>query len=418
MVTFSPPELREKLAKAFVVFRKILKDIDIDFYPVDDPDFDPSEHDDIVVTDSSLVKLSIPRSDDVEVEISAFFDLCNELPNATLVGDVEYRSTTRTLIRISPTSDRAIEYLYHSGEYTSVPSLELDFSLGENKTIKLSLVNGFSPFALLISKSGNYDKYNPPYGSDDLFLQAIHPDKTKKEIVDQAINAYMFELSVSLELDFTKSPRPSEWVSSEEKFIEQIAQVTLRPLIVDTSLNDVLELYNRAVAQAHDEELAILVFVKVLEYISATVVRMTAYEEMRRRLLSPKALKPDARFISELITLIENQKINRKDSEALRLTIEMCCDAVELAKISPEYIDALKKLSEESSAADKKKALSRLAACFSATRNEFAHAKANYELTGDECPLGQRSELARCARLAAQQAIRWFSLSDADLRAL
>ncbi len=418
MITFAPPELKDKLAKSMTTFRNILEDVDIEFYPIDDSDFDPASHEDEIVTEATLMTLYIPRSGNIELEVKEFLGLCEELPTAKIIEDVEYRSLNRSIIRIEPTNDKAMEYLYHTTGDGAVPSVELSFDLGESRFINLSLVSGFSYFALLVVKNGDYDKYNPPYLSEELFVQALYPKKTAQATIDHAINAYLFELSTSLGLDFSKSPRPAEFESNDEALFEKIAKTNLRPLIHDTALKDLLELYNRAIALSHDEELEIFLFVRVLEYVSATVVRMSANEDIRKRLLSPKALRPDARFISDLIGLVDSHRVNRKDAEALRLTVEVCCDAVELAKLAPEYIGALKQITEDSTILDKKKALSRLAACFSATRNQFAHAKANYERTGDECPLSQRVQLANCARLAAQQAIRWFGTSDADLRAL
>jgi hypothetical protein len=49
--------------------------------------------------------------------------------------------------------------------------------------------------------------------------------------------------------------------------------------------------------------------------------------------------------------------------------------------------------------------LNRFSDVLSATRNLIAHAKANYTLTGDECPSDQYEAFAVSAKLAAEQAI-------------
>ena len=155
-------------------------------------------------------------------------------------------------------------------------------------------------------------------------------------------------------------------------------------------------------------EYSLISFVKTLEFISATVVRRAAHDAIRARLSSSRALNPDAAFLDDLTRLVDNQRIFRKDSEALKLTIETCCDAKELAFHAPPKLKSLRSITEESDAKARKAALGELADCLSATRNELSHAKSNYQSTGAECPAAERTQLAECARLAVDQAIRWF----------
>ncbi len=173
--------------------------------------------------------------------------------------------------------------------------------------------------------------------------------------------------------------------------------------------------YNKGDA-SHDAEISVLCFVKCIEFVSATVVRMKQYDDFRKRLLDPDALDPDAGFIDDLLSLAEENRIFMKDSEAVRLTVERCCELRALIPEVPKFLAAYPGFKKGAKAADKKSALSEFAASLSATRNRIAHAKSNYEMTGKECPDEQMGEFAKCARLAAEQCIRWYADLNPSLR--
>lgn len=181
----------------------------------------------------------------------------------------------------------------------------------------------------------------------------------------------------------------------------------MRPLLLGAGLPPLLHEFNKADG-ATEPDYALLCFVKCIEYVSATVVRVRQYEDVRRRLLCKGALDPDAEFIDDLVSVVEENRVFAKDSEALRLAIEKCCDARTLSPLSRTCIPSLASLKIDAKQSDRQVAMKELAACFSATRNRIAHAKANYEATGKECPDEQLEQLVECARLAAEQCIRWF----------
>ncbi len=92
----------------------------------------------------------------------------------------------------------------------------------------------------------------------------------------------------------------------------------LRPVLHEDGLSDVLNLYSLAIA-TDDPEFQIIGFVKVLEHISATVVREDLASAVRSKLLSSRALDPDAEFILELEAVITaHTRQHRKGSDALR----------------------------------------------------------------------------------------------------
>ena len=149
---------------------------------------------------------------------------------------------------------------------------------------------------------------------------------------------------------------------------------------------------------------------------ATTVVREKQYEDLRKRLLSREALNPNADYLDGLLRLVEENRVLKRDAEALKLSIERCCDSVPMASHAPKYLSRLGAVSAQSSSEDRKSALSDLADALTATRNQLAHAKANYRSTGKECPPEQIDSLVACAKLAAEQCIRWYAARSPELR--
>jgi hypothetical protein len=77
-------------------------------------------------------------------------------------------------------------------------------------------------------------------------------------------------------------------------------------------------------------------------------------------------------------------------------------------ELTPPFLKKLRATRAADKPKDKEEALMELGSSLYATRNDVAHAKANYEPTGEECPEEQMDEFAECAKLAAQQAVRWY----------
>lgn len=418
--TFDPPELRERLSKAIKEYVDS-QTLHVDLKPTRDG-FALTSDDDAVVTESSDLTLIIPDADVVDIPIREYLRIAEDLPQTTLVDRVECRSPTCTLVRVEPASEAAhkFHYYFEGGEaFDRVFSTSQEVN-GSN--ISLSIISGFSVFALKIIESNEYDKHFPPYSQTDMFVEIFHPPNQPAELISNALQAYLFELSSTLDLEFHRSPRPTvdyNWPGDEEEnYLEKLEQTArLRPLLFGPGLGESESLYLKAVCSPGAEG-QLLGLYRVLEYISATVVKMQTNTEIRRRLLSPRALDPSAIFISELLQLIEDHRAFRKDAESLRLTMEVCCDAVELASLSPAFLKSLREIKQSSPEADKKKSLGRIAACLTATRNMLSHAKSNYTPTGEECPGEQLPELVSCVKIAAQQAVRWFASTDITMRVI
>jgi hypothetical protein len=283
----------------------------------------------------------------------------------------------------------------------------LDIEESEQK-ITCSITQGITIFGLVLLAEGKYSEIFPPATDYDLFIEIQYEKSLQLEEIENIIQAYLFELSSNVNINLEIKLIPDIETIAFDEF-EEIRKVgyRLRPLLLGKGVNEPLKLYNQAVTAA-DTEIQILFFTKAIEYISQTVVRQSFIETIRGKLLSPQALEPDARFIKELASLVDEQRIFTKDREAIKLTLKTCCDATELAKISPDFVEELKQVSVNTKKNERDRALEQLGTCLADTRNSMAHAKANYSPTGNECPPDEFEAFVSCIKLATQQVIRWY----------
>lgn len=451
-----------------------------DLIDVTDSNFNPADYEDQTITSDTEFELTLPRWQDAEhITYGEFIHLARELVGATLADHRECWTEHRYLLRVSPNNDKASNYLWHTlpepvseadakaqEEYVKQKREyeELGAKLGEmsdasledeqkwdqdlveawrrsservreiskrldthtqrhcslevpleGQNVMCSLTEGLTVFGAAVAASGDYSKDLPPI-LDDLFVEVRYQYPISREVSRHIVEAYLFELSSTLGLDFEEDPRPTladwEWYPEGEP---QISSARLRPLLLGKGMPDLLRLYNRAIASS-DEGTKILYYTKVVEYASQTVVRQQATEAIRTKLLSARSLNPDAGFIAELQAIIEEQRIFRKDREAIKQAVIACCEASELSKVAPPFLMKLRSLSASDRLKEKEEALAEWGLSMYATRNSIAHAKANYESTGEECPEEQLAAFTECAKLAAQQVIRWYHSMPEDLR--
>ena len=150
----------------------------------DDPDFDPSEFDDEIITYSTGVELWVPQSDDSpELTIKDLIDLSKELETATLQNNTRYISQKRILQSIEPIENTKLSILGLGGDWPSTRLFEQKLNVDGNE-IFMGIVNGFSPFSLIITKNGDYEDFWPPFHEEDYFIEIA------------------FENSASFDLDF------------------------------------------------------------------------------------------------------------------------------------------------------------------------------------------------------------------------
>ena len=106
-----------------------------------------------------------------------------------------------------------------------------------------------------------------------------------------------------------------------------------------------------------------------------------------------------------------------KDSELIRLAIRTVISLEEVWKQYPRFLID-KKAGDINKMDDEKKMdyLTSLTDSIYCTRNEIAHAKANYEKKGPECPDKDRYQFTELLDYIAVRCIRWFGLQPEEKR--
>ena len=190
-------------------------------------------------------------------------------------------------------------------------------------------------------------------------------------------------------------------------------------------INELIKLFNDAEEGFVNYNYAILQYTKVLEFVSQTVIRQEITTKAQNKLMSSRALNPDANYIKEIENLfLDFKQKYDTDRNAIKATIRTCCDLFEIVDHAPKYLDRIIKLKENllKEKSDKEKlvdsAFDLLTDSISDTRNFLAHAKANYTLKGKECPDEQKEYFVNMLKILSTQAIRWFALTNESARVL
>jgi hypothetical protein len=278
--------------------------------------------------------------------------------------------------------------------------------------IECCLVGGVTIFGFLIAMNKEYDDTLPPVLDNDFFVQISFKSPLSTQEIDELFEAYIFELSSSANIVLSLEARPfitglKVYDGSEEFEEPKEINAKLRPLMISKGMAGLLSLYNKALV-TNDPEIRILYFTKAFEYVSQSVIRLQLINTVQAKLNSSRALSPDVNYILELESVYDEQKVFKKDKEAIISTAINCCDAVELSSHSPKFIASLASISIQSKKKEREDALKEFANSLVDTRNYFAHAKSNYQPTGAECPSEQLDKFSGCVIIATQQLIRWF----------
>lgn len=373
------------------------------------------------ISESTLTKV-IPNYDDdgEEMTIGEFLDLTQEVQAALKRPDSFSAGTFLS-------GHRMIAYV----DFVDALSRRRMERIGEVRIdrdshgVSAKVASGFSLFTLAMMKKGHhlFSKYYPPVSTSEYFIEVFWGEaRAENETTGRAyVDAMIFALHEELGISVYRASRVDIDEEGDEQEQEESATSIARPLMVGAGMQPLLFAYNKS-HEPGNREYEFLQLAKTVEYVATAVVRRLAHQEIRKRLQSVDALRPSATYISGLINLVSQQQSYQKDGEAFRLAIEQCCDAQALASVAPTCAGLLVELKSASDSSQKKgkanadaqkKALTQLANILYSTRCQFAHEKANYTPKGDECPEDQLPELMACARLVAQQCIRWYNdLSD------
>lgn len=429
MLRFVSKEFESKLVEAI----RLLKERDqFEFFICDDlidpteAGFNPGDYDDQVVGWDDLFSVSLlDMSDNQAITYRDFIDLAKELEQIEFRNQIECWTNKRFLLRVEFSGAEKFRSFWKLARKGSEGPPHPVFPIEtkwESRKYHCALVHGITPFAVAVLKNGNYEDYYPPVLENEFFVEVRCDSQISEEDGMKIAQAYLFEISASAGVYLFPSPREiidydfwEEEGEDKEKLHDSEWNPRLRPLLLGKGMADVISLYNAGV-RAQDSSIQILFFTKVIEFISQTVVRRKVTELGRLKLLSARALDPDADYVKDLQKFFEDQRKYRQDQEAIKLTVKECCDPYELKPKAPKFLNYLYDLGSDATQGQKDEAMAQFGESLSATRNMIVHAKANYAITGKECPLDQISQFAQCSQLAAEEAVRWYHSQHENIR--
>ena len=424
MMTFSPSTLKEALVDAIKTLSFIEGDIEeIDFNEF--LDIDEAEYDDITIDENSSVCLYVGESDYPTISVSQFIHYAKSKSRLKINEAHSYAKSEHEIFFLINVSDYdTFEVLNNSfrgknlfEEKKDGPAVVLEKEIMVNGTAYYaSLYNGFCIFHLMVEESGNYDEYNPSYSPYDYFVR-IRCDQSPIDmgIADSLASAYVFELQASFEILLPFSKGRIETATSDRSAETLFGlENQMFPLIHGIGATDLLNLYNTA-KNTDDVDFKILGFTKTIEYIAPTITQKELIENVSLKLTSLSVFKPSASFISELGAIYDKHRnTTTKDSELIKLSILTAVTLDEVWSYVPSFLKGKQVTLPTDS--DHNAWLERIAECIYSTRNEIAHAKANYDKRGTECPAKHKTEFARLLDNVAVRCIRWFALQPEEKR--
>ncbi|WP_129727950.1 hypothetical protein [Ectobacillus funiculus] len=403
-VKFVPEELKEELKQLLDFFEEHEIQHDFDGYLSND-----YKEEDTIIDKDTAIQVWLPRTDYEESStLGDVIEMVREALKARQIDEYKFIGKRLALFRIDS----------YSREMLSRAAYELPTTITESahdQEYELNIVAGLTSYAFKLVIDQMYSKYVPPVDFDDIFIEISCEDKLDEEVLESLVEAYLFELKSTIGIEVHPSPRVFYDPWEEEDVQLEAALSRLRPLLRGKGVPELLKLYNSSLS-TQNAEILILTYTKVIEYVSQTVIQQDLIRTVSKKLSSPKALSPDANYILELSKIFEGNRNHKKDHLAIKLTVETCCDLLEIVSNAPQFLKFTRKLTMDSKPEDLQRALDEVANAISNTRNMLAHAKTNYEKKGKECPEDQLDDFAKCLDILAQQIIRWFAREHEDNR--
>lgn len=428
MFVYEPADLKDRL---YVAIEKL------DFlsgYIVDDIEFgdilggDTCDDEEIIlITEDTPIYLNLWDGDYPSTTLGFFLNIMKNMNTAKLNDRQSYAKNTYEVDFLLTVNDyetcMILAGLERSDNHVvnkSPVGIELwkVESVVDGIKYEIALFKGVCLYHILVEQSGNYDEYNPSYTDSDYFVRIVSSDKIDMAVCDNLAISFIFELQSThkIILEFSNGRANSEdKCSSDDDFSDK--PYGIFPLIYGRGLREILSLYNKAKSTL-DYDYKILNYTKVLEYISPTIAQQQLYEQVRLKLSSPTILSPTSDYINELGAIYsKNQSDITKDSKLLRLAVITVTDLNDIWNDVSIFMKNNKsKKIQDMDDSDKRDCLEILATIIYDTRNEIAHAKANYAKTGNECAEKYKSQFGDALDKIAVRCIRWFALQTDNKR--
>lgn len=427
MIIYNPPELKESILTAFDVLSFVDGTIeDIEFDVIRDGTQD-SDYD-VILTADSVIGLSMGEDTCPITTVKYFLIVSENWESAKINDSQSYARNKYEVDFLLNITDYKTLMLLEGLARSSNPasgSVDQGIELWKTKiTIKgkdyhISVYNGFCLYHLKVKESNNYDKYLPDYSEHDYFVR-ITGDDIDQKVADSLAVSFIFELQAThnVLLSFSEGRPDFEEVYYEDEELTD-HPFGIFPLLYGRGIKELLIIYNKAKV-TDDCDYRILSFTKVIEYISPTIAQAKLYDQVRLKLSLPAVFVPTADYVIELGEIFRKHQADIiRDSELIRVAITTVVELEELWNELPRFVKPAKQsrfadINEEMKAT----CMENIVAGVYDTRNEIAHAKANYVKKGKVCPLEEKRQFVKMLDGIAVRCIRWFDMQSEEKRVI
>lgn len=427
MISYDPPELKEKILAAFNTLSFVdgdIEEIEVDVILDENRNSDY----DVTITEDSVVCLSMGEDTPPITTVKYILIVSENWESAKINNSQSYASNRfevdfllnitdyNTLMLIEGLERSSNPIIWSADQGTELWKTKISI---EGKIYYISIYNGFCLYHLKVRESKNYDEYFSDYSEHDYFVR-ITGDNVDQMVADSLAVSFVFELQSThnILLSFSEGRPDFEEVYYEDGALTD-HPFEVFPLLYGRGIKELLGIYNKAKV-TYDEDYKILSFTKVIEYISPTIAKAKLYDQARLKLSSPAVFAPSADYVNELGEIFRKHQTNiSKDSELIRIAIITVVELEELWNEIPLFY----KPGKQSCFADinddnKIVCLDKIIAGVNDTRNEIAHAKANYEKKGNECPPKDKQQFVKMLDVIAVRCIRWFGMQSDNRRVI
>lgn len=371
---------------------------------------------DEVIDDEIEISLSIDEYEsEIECTLKEFIDIVKLALNSTINEDGICISEREIIIRVE-IKDIENPYIYESFPYFNVNFLYKDYE------VNVSIEDKNSIYIMKNYFDGNYDENYPLTLIDELFMKIqVNGDYIlcEKEIYE-IFNVCAYEIFTKCNYKLNITPRQLIYFNYND-IDNDIDEIDER--LFSNGLSEILDMFNNA--EGYDNNRSIVEYVKVIEYISATVIRKKLTEEVMNEISELNDVNLISNYIERLEKIfINNNKNTKMDSDKIKETIIECCNVEKLAEYSPMYLKSLYKLRNSRSVKEIEKensiksAKNDLAKSISNTRNNLSHAKVNYQKKDLECPENEKEQFVVLLKNVCIQVIEWYSKVDNNIRVI
>lgn len=366
---------------------------------------DPNKEFEIEISELKIgeeeIILFFPRD---EINISVY-DLLKYLPEFESIQFSQARVTSNRFTQIPVYSfEKPIDYII----------TEINFSV-DTPNYKMRLVENPILIGIAATKLGIYDKYALPCSSYiglEIEYQSSE-NRLSEENELKLVKSFLFELSY-----ISKSSINFNIIHESGAFDEY--EEPEKQNIILESLNvysEGMDLFRKAL-NSTDEEITFLYFYKIIEYYSPIAARISAYENLSKKIVALKYNNPTNQDLLSIFSIADKFRVSLLDKELAQILLNSSIDIIELFPKLP--IAIRKKISKnlhfnetELNYNIKNEILlgiiTTVGTILYSTRNSIVHAKSNYKSDSNECNAEDLSILNEFLNAACYSIINWYN---------